>query len=346
MNSCSHSSFRCIAVHPTAYPSGALFYLLGLFLILNNPASLVAQQPTQTSFSPNAIRVSVDRVNVGVTVTGLHGNFVKGLRREDFRVFDNGVEQPVTGFLSIEEPAQVVLLLECGPAALFLKKSEFQAADTFLGSISPVDRVAIVGYSKSLDLVADFTTDKTEARTALRGMNFMGGFGELNLASSVAATLDWLAVLPGKKTIVLLSSGLETSPVANWQIVQQKIKTSDVRMLAVSVAGDLRKPAKGRKLSPDEREDRKYVKEVFAEADQSLRQLAEATGGRVYFPKNAKELVRTYAEITQLVRHEYGLEFAPPSLDGRVHSLNVKAKHSWYRVEYRQAYLALPPASH
>ena len=288
----------------------------------------MAQQPTQTSFSPDAIRFSVDRVNVGVTVTGLHGNFVKGLRREDFRVFDNGVEQPVTGFLSIEEPAQVVLLLECGPAALFLKKSEFQAADTFLGSISPVDRVAIVGYSKSPDLVADFTTDKTEARTALRGMNFMGGFGELNLASSVAATLDWLAVLPGKKTIVLLSSGLETSPVANWQIVQQKIKTSDVRMLAVSVAGDLRKPAKGRKLSPDEREDRKYVKEVFAEADQSLRQLAEATGGRVYFPKNAKELVRTYAEITQLVRHEYGLEFAPPSLDGRAHSLNVKAKHS------------------
>jgi VWFA-related protein len=241
--------------------------LLGLFLILNNPASLVAQQPTQTSFSPDAIRVSVDRVNVGVTVTGLHGNFVKGLRREDFRVFDNGVEQPVTGFLSIEEPAQVVLLLECGPAALFLKKSEFQAADTLLGSISPVDRVAVVGYSKSPDLVADFTTDKTETRAALRGMNFMGGFSELNLASSIAATLDWVAVLPGKKTIVLLSSGLDTSPVANWQIVQQKIKTSDVRILAVSVAGDLRKSAKERKLSPDEREDRKYVKEVFAEAD-------------------------------------------------------------------------------
>src|SRR6267378_7032525 len=133
-------------------------YVLGLLLV-GSPAPVRAQDTNQTLSSDNAIHVRVDRVNVGVTVTGLHGNFVKGLRREDFRVFDNGVEQPVTGFLSIEEPAQVVLLLECGPAALFLKKSEFQAADTLLGSISPVDRVAIVSYSKSPYLEVDLTAD-------------------------------------------------------------------------------------------------------------------------------------------------------------------------------------------
>ena len=85
---------------------------------------------------------------------------------------------------------------------------------------------------------------------------------------------------------------------------------------------------------------------MFTEADQSLRVLSEVTGGRVYFPKNAKEFNRAYAEISQIVRQEYSLEFAPLSLDERVHSLKVTAKHSWYRVEYRQAYLALPPASH
>jgi VWFA-related protein len=320
---------------------------MGLFLLLNHLAPVSGQEPTQNLPAPGAIRVRVDRVNVGVTVTGSYGNFVKGLRREDFRIFDDGIEQPLTGFLSIEEPAQVVLLLECGPAALFLKKSELQAADTFLGSISPVDRVAIVSYSKSPELVVDFTTNKSEAQAALHGMNFMAGFSELNLASSIAATLDWLAVLPRKKTLVLLSSGVDTSPVANWQVIQQKIKTSDVRILAVSVAQDLRKPTinEGRKLSSEEREDRKYVKEVFAEADQALRQVAEATGGRVYFPKNTKDLVRAYAEITQLVRHEYSLEFAPPSLDGRVHSLKVKAKHSWDHVDHRQAYLAPLPFS-
>jgi VWFA-related protein len=206
--------------------------------------------------------------------------------------------------------------------------------------------VAIVSYSRSPDLVVDFTGDKSEARAALRGVNFMAGFGELNLASSVAATLDWLAVLPGKKTIVLLSSGVDTSRAANWQIIQQKIKTSTCAFWSFRWRETCGNRLEGRKLSADEREDRKYVKEVFAEADQSLRQLSEATGGRVYFPKNTKELVRTYAEITQLVRQEYSLEFAPPSLDGRVHSLKVKAKRSWYHVDHRQNYLAPPPAVH
>jgi Ca-activated chloride channel family protein len=317
-------------------------FVLGLLLV-GGPAPVRAQDTNQTHSSDNAIHVSVDRVNVGVTVTGSHGNFVKGLRREDFRIFDNGVEQAVTGFLSLEEPAQVVLMVECGPAALLLRKSEVEAANTFLASISPADRVAIVSYSKSPDLVLDFTADRSKARAALRDMNFMASLREANLTSSIAAALDWLAVLPGKKTIVLLSTGVDTSGT-NWQIVKQKIMTSDVRIFAVSVAGELRKPTKGRKLSLDEREDWQYVREVLSEADGSLRNLSEATGGRVYFPKNTKELLRTYAEITQLVRHEYSLEFAPPFLDGRVHALKVKAKHAWYHVDHRQNYLAPPSA--
>jgi len=119
-----------------------------------------------------------------------------------------------------------------------------------------------------------------------------------------------------------------------------------VRILAVSMLGDFRKPAKAKRLSPDQKEDRKYVKEVFAEADQWLRELSLATGGRVYLPKNAGEFDRAYAEIAQLVRCEYSLEFALPVQDGTLHTIKVKGKHSWYHVEHRQSYLAPPPRSH
>src|SRR5467141_4285259 len=111
------------------------------------------QQPNQT------IRVGVDRVNVGVIVTDHSGHFVEGLRREDFRVFDNGIEQPLTGFAAIEEPARVLFLIEAGPAVLFLEKNHVLASDTLLNNLSPNDRVAIASYSRAPELLLDFTPD-------------------------------------------------------------------------------------------------------------------------------------------------------------------------------------------
>jgi VWFA-related protein len=295
------------------------------------------QQPKQT------IHVSVDRVNVGVIVTNSRGHFVEGLLREDFRVFDNGIEQPLTGFAAIEEPAQVLFLIESGPAVLFLGKNHVLASDTLLNNLSPNDRVAIASYSRSPELLLDFTPDKPTARLALQNLNFMAGFAQLNLSSSLASAIDWLTPLPGKKTVVILSTGVDTSPPEEWQAIQQKLRTSDVRILAVSLSGDFRKLPKWRKLSPQEREDRAWVKQGFAQADQSLHELSQATGGRVYLPKNAKEFDRAYSEIAQLIRHEYSIAFRPPSNDGQLHAIQVKVKRFWCRVDHRQAYPAPPP---
>src|SRR5712664_4205995 len=96
------------------------------------------QQPNQT------IRVKVDRVNVGVIVTDHRGHFVEGLRREDFHLYDNGMEQPLTGFAAIEEPAQVLLLIEAGPAVYLLEGGHLQAAVALLDGLSNDDRVAVV----------------------------------------------------------------------------------------------------------------------------------------------------------------------------------------------------------
>jgi len=314
-----------------------LLAVLLLLLCVGSLSPAQAQEPTPP------IRVTVNRVNVGVTVTDSSGHFISGLRRQDFHLFDNGVEQPITDFLPIEEPAQLVLLIESGPAVALFGKNHLLAADALLVSISPTDSVAIASYSRSPQLLLDFTPNKAEARAALRDIHFGSGYGDLNLSSSLAATIDWLAPLPGKKTIVLLSTGVDTSPIQNWQLIQQKLNTSDVRILAVSLSGDFRKPAKRKKLSADEREDRAFLKQVFGEADHWLRELSHSTGGRAYFPKNTQEFSRAYAEIAQLVRHEYSIAFVPPTADGQLHSLKVKAKHTWYKADHRQAYLAPPP---
>jgi VWFA-related protein len=235
------------------------------------------------------------------------------------------------------------LLIESGPAVLFLAKDHVLAADAFLQSIPAADPVAIASYTRAPELILNFTPDKMAARLALQQLSFVNGFGDLNLSSSLATTIDWITSVPGKKTIVLLSTGVDSSPAETWKSVQKKLQTSDVRIFAVSLSADIRNPAKMKKLTPQDRLNRAEVKEGFAQADHSLHELSEATGGRVYFPKDPADFMRAYNEIANLVANEYSLAFAPTSLDRQLHTLDVKVKTATYRVDHRQAYLAPAP---
>jgi Ca-activated chloride channel homolog len=310
--------------------------------LLTSGNTLVAQDlPAQQGPS---LRATVNRVNVAVTVTNPRGRFVSGLRRKDFRIYDNGIEQAIADFLPVEEPAQFLVLIESGPSVFLFGKGHILAADALLASVADDDRVAIATYSRHPQLVLDFTADKSAARLALRSINFHAGFGDLDLFSSISSAIDGLAPLAGKKTIVLLSTGVDTSPDVDWDSLLPKLQISDVRIVAVSLSGDIRKPAKKRKLSAEEKMDRAELKKGFAEADTSLRQIASATGGRVYFARNTNEFSKAYAEIAELLRYEYSLAFAPAVFDGKVHTLRVEVKRSGVRIDHRPAYLAAASA--
>ena len=299
-------------------------------------------QETQTPSGPT-IQVKVARVNVGVVVTDPKGNFVEGLTRNAFHVFDNGAEQPITEFAPIEEPGQVLLLVEAGPAAYFLQDANLFAANTMLKGLSPGDRVAIVRYTDAPLPIQDFTADKSAAQMALDSIRFNLGFAELNLSSSLYTVLDWLAQVPGKKTIVLISTGVDTSPNAAMSALQTRLPTGDVRVLCISTSGPLRNGKQGSKAKVQQ------TQEEFAVADQRLQWIANATGGRAYFPLSAKAFEETYREVAQIVRHEYSLAFAPPVADGAIHQIEVKVnspgapgktKPPEYRVDHRKAYQA------
>src|ERR1700759_2113814 len=134
--------------------------LIGLLLLssVSVSASIARQEISATAQQP--IRVSVERVNVGVLVSEPSGKFVEGLRREDFHVFDNAVEQPITDFLAVEEPAQALLLIESGPAVYLLEGGHLQAARAFLDGLARDDRVAVVRYDNAPQGLIDFTIDK------------------------------------------------------------------------------------------------------------------------------------------------------------------------------------------
>jgi Ca-activated chloride channel homolog len=311
-----------------------------------SPAPAAAQQS-------EPIRVSVDRVNLGVLVTDSSGKFVEGLQRENFHIFDNGVEQPITDFLNVEEPAQALVLIEAGPAVYLLEGSHLRAAQQFLSGLSPDDRVAVVKYADAPQGLVDFTTNKQSVAAAFDDLGFNLGFGSLNLSASLSKVLDWLTSVHGKKTIVLLSTGVDTSSTKQIQDLLNRLQTSDVRILAVSLTGDLRNPppAATKKKSPSPKVA--FTAQQFAEADMLLRQIAQTTGGQAYFPANSNELPTVFAHVAQIVRHEFSLAFIPPAHDGTVHSLEVRvtteagqsAGAPAYRVDCRRAYLAPTPTT-
>ncbi|HKV25361.1 MAG TPA: VWA domain-containing protein [Candidatus Acidoferrum sp.] len=312
--------------------------------------------------SPN-IRIDVDRVNVGVLVTDQDGRFLTGLQRENFRIFDDGVEQQVSDFISMDEPAQVLLLIEAGPAVYMLRGGHLQVVNSLLEGLAPNDRVAIARYNETAEPLLNFSTDKEAAFEALDELQFNLGFGQLNLASSLWTALDWLAKVPGKKSIVLLSTGVDTSPPAGIQKILTRLQSTDVRVLAVSLGRELRVPvpaekkhSKGVQAATDRAT---AVNDTLAQADEELKAIAEANGSRVYFPSNEKDYSSVFAQIAELVRHEYSLAFIPPARDGKLHTIKVQI--IWpapgksvgqvvaatplpgYHVDHRQAYIAPSP---
>lgn len=303
-----------------------------------------AKAQEQATTAQQTIRINVERVNVGVIVSDSRGKMVAGLQRENFHLTDNGAEQSITDFASIEQPALVLLLVEAGPAVYLLQDAHLFVADTLLGGLSPGDRVALVRYNDAPLTLLDFTTDKRMAQSALDQIQFNLGYGQLNLSASVSTVLDWLERVPGKKTILLISTGVDTSPQPVMQALQNRLQVDDVRILCISMSGPLLNGKEGSKRQIQQ------TQAAFEQAERWLKVLAEQTGGRAYFPANAKQFQEAYRQIALLVRHEYLLAFVPPAPDGSVHTINVrveesKGKASDYVVDHRRAYVAPKPAN-
>jgi len=113
--------------------------------------------------------------------------------------------QPLTHFAPVESPAQVLVLVETSPAVYLIHQQHLQAAYTLLEGLAADDRVALGTYDGAARLVLRLTENKLAIAQALHALHYNLGMGQLNLFDGLRAALAWLAPLPGKKAIVLLT---------------------------------------------------------------------------------------------------------------------------------------------
>jgi Ca-activated chloride channel homolog len=322
-----------------------LTFIVSLSFVSNAVRAQTAVAPTQ-----EPLRVATEIVKINVSAMAKSGDFVAGLEQKNFRVLDNGTEQPIVFFASTDAPAQILVMVETSPAVYLIETEHLTAAFALVNGLAPDDEVALVTYADDPRAVLSFTADKTALTAALGQIQYTLGMGQLNFFDSISTVLDWIAPLPGKKALVLLTTGLDSSPPARWDALVQKLRTQDVVIFPVALGGSLRQPPDKKKKGAGPNEG----SSTFQNADKALLALASMTGGTAFSPVTPKDFLPAYHQIAAALRHQYLLGIAPAH-DGKFHVLSVQVldrdgqptpkegKNSVYRIFAREGYQAPEP---
>jgi len=266
------------------------------------------QPPPQVSISTQS-----NLVNVDVVVTDQDGNLVTGLKRENFRVFDEGQPQQVTNFAPTDAPITVVILLEYSGTyyGYFGAKGAYWA-DGFLQDLKPQDWVALKTFDLRTTLQEDFTQDKRSIDQALRSLGFPT-FHEAILFDAIIETLDQLRDVKGKKSILVLATGFDTFSKHNLDQILNRLKETDVTIFSVGMAEEIDLySARGGGVG-------------YLQAKNQLTSFSRMTGGYAFFPRFEGEMPEIFNTVASYLRSQYTLGFSPSTAqDGRYHKLTVE----------------------
>src|SRR5207302_1730302 len=196
-------------------------------------APSMAQQPPQAGVT---IAVDVPIVTLDVVATTQHGDIIPGLKKENFRVLDEGVPQTITNFAPTDAPITMVLLLEFssrGYYSFFSQVGKYWASAPFT-SLQQKDWIALATFDMKPRIEVDFTQNKDEVMQGLYHLYFPG-FSESNVFDAILDTVDRLKDVKGKKSVVVLASGVDTFSKHTLDQTMKQLRQSDVTIFCVGL---------------------------------------------------------------------------------------------------------------
>jgi Ca-activated chloride channel family protein len=324
--------------------------LLLLSLLVSSHAFAQRQNPAHGSPQGAAdddevVRVSTALVTVPVGVTDRQGRFIPGLRKEDFRIYEDGVEQEVTFFETADKPFTVVLVLDVSDSAR-VKLAEIQeAAVAFLEQLRPADRVLVIAFNRYVSVMTEATADRARAAAAIRRTRTGGGTSLYEAVSE--ATGRQLKGVGGRKAVVLFTDGVDTSSKrASFESTLREAEELDALVYTIQYSTDddvaggrtgVQNPIGGQLVTARG----EPLEEAYKRGGLYLRMLAGGTGGRSFRAGSSALLAEAFGRIAEELRRQYSLGYYPKnrSPEGKRRRLKVRVSMSDAAVRARGGYV-------
>lgn len=287
----------------------------------------------------DVIRVNTNLVTSAVLVIGRDHKYVPTLRRQDFHVFEDGVEQELAYFASVDRPFTVALLIDNSHSTIFELRNIQDAAIAFINQMRANDRALIISLTDDIKTLAGPTDNKEALRRAISNIKTAG---DTRLYDAVDFALNReMAGIAGRKAIVLLTDGVDNaSRNARYQTNLNDIARSDVQVYAVqfSTYALMSKPAARVRRPPPEGSG--FSRVDYQRADAYLHQISELTGTPVYPAAALSNLDSAIASIAEELHNEYSLGYYPriAGNPGEVRRVEVRVSQPWLVARARPGY--------
>jgi Ca-activated chloride channel homolog len=279
-------------VHPSSGVAGVML-LLAASLQTSFGLRSARSASGQEALSPNAVLSEETRlVVVPVSVTDRQGHFVSGLKQPNFQVYEDGKPQEIAVFRDADVPVTVGIVVDHSGSIAARSDEVMQGATAFVQASNPQDKEFVVNFGNTVSFGlppnVPFTSNTAQLRAAL---STPASGGMTALYDAVATALEHFPGNPlDKKVLLLISDGGDNASTHKLDGVVRMAQAANVVIYAIGLLDE---------FSADQNPD-------------VLRKFARETGGEVYFPNSAIEVVSVCIAIAADIRHQYTLGYAPP----------------------------------
>lgn len=307
----------------------------------------------------DVVRVDTTLVTLPVSVRDRDGKYAPDLRREDFHVFEEGVEQRIAYFATVDQPFTVALVLDTSSSTDFRLQDMQDAAVAFVGQLKSEDRVLVVAFDDKVKVLAEPTSDRMALTKAIRRAR-SGGSTRLYDAVDFVIKQRFKNI-EGRKAIVLFTDGIDTASMkASYRSTVRLAEELDALIYPVSYNTSGGRGLMGgppRVSLPGGRGGVIIVPTVpggsvpgsgggsndpeSALADAYLHELAQKTGGRFYRGDTLANISQSFAWVAEELRRQYSIGYypSPPGQAGQRRQLRVRVERPGLVVLTRDSYI-------